>query len=178
MKWTGPVTATRRAGLDVITHSPDQTRELGAALARRLSPGDLVLLSGTLGSGKTTFIQGIATGLGIEDQVTSPTFTLVAEYSSEGADGLVRLHHVDLYRLGDEGGDLYSFGLDEILDDPDAISAVEWPQRAGGVLPDEYLLVELVSVADTKRRVRFFGRGRNYQHLVSDLRSEAGRGRS
>ena len=172
------MTATRRAGLDVITHSPGQTRELGAALARRLSPGDLVLLSGTLGSGKTTFIQGIAMGLSINDQVTSPTFTLVAEYTGGGVDGSLQLHHVDLYRLGGESGDLESFGLEEVLDDPDAVTAVEWPQRAAAILPDEYLLVELDPVADSKRRVRFIGRGRRYQQLVSELRSEAGRGRS
>ena len=172
------MTATRRAGLDVITHSPAQTRELGAALARKLAPGDLILLSGTLGSGKTTFIQGIAAGLGIEDQVTSPTFTLVAEYGGNEPDRSAWLQHVDLYRLGGDAGDLHSFGLDEILGDPDAITAVEWPQRAVAILPKEYLLVELDAIAETKRRVRFVGRGQRYRRLVSELRTEAGRGRS
>lgn len=172
------MTATRRAGLDLISHSARQTRELGAALARRLRPGDLILLSGSLGSGKTTFIQGLASGLGVVDHVSSPTFTLVAEYAGMvDDDSAVTLYHIDLYRLESDGEDLLSFGLDEYLEDPDAICAVEWPQRAPGMLPDQWLLVELEPVADTKRRARFIGHGGRYGEVVKQLRSEASGGR-
>lgn len=171
------MTAIRRAGLDLISHSSLQTRELGAALSRKLIPGDLILLSGALGSGKTTFIQGIASGLDIDDVVSSPTFTLVAEYTGQTTDTPVRFYHVDLYRLSSDGDDLHSVGLEEYLEDPGAICAVEWPQRAPDMLPESWLLVELEPIADTKRRVRLIARGRRYDELISDLRTEAGRGR-
>jgi tRNA threonylcarbamoyladenosine biosynthesis protein TsaE len=177
LKWTGRLTATRRAGLDFISHSPQQTRELGTAVARRLQPGDLVLLSGTLGSGKTTFIQGVASGLGVADNVASPTFTLIAENAATSNGQSVTLFHIDLYRIGDDEEGLYSFGLDEVLEDPDAICAVEWPQRAPSIFPNEWLLIELEAVAETKRRARLFGRGARYESVIEQLRSEAGRGR-
>ncbi|CAN5751552.1 tRNA (adenosine(37)-N6)-threonylcarbamoyltransferase complex ATPase subunit type 1 TsaE [soil metagenome] len=171
------MTATRRAGLDLISHSSDQTRELGTALSRKLQPGDLVLLSGGLGSGKTTFIQGIASGLEVDEIVSSPTFTLIAEYAGRVSGDLVRLYHIDLYRLAGDPDELYSAGLEEHFEDPDAICAVEWPQRAPDLLPDTWLLVELESIADTKRRVRLIARGDRYDELVTAIRAEAGRGR-
>lgn len=176
MNGTAGLTATRRAGLDLISHSAGQTREMGAALARRLQPGDLILLSGSLGSGKTTFIQGIAAGLGIDKPVSSPTFALVAEYSGAVEDTPIRLYHIDLYRLSPESDDLYSFGLDELLDDRGAICAIEWPQRAATMLPEHWLLIELEPLAETKRRARLIARGERYEELVAELRSEAGRG--
>lgn len=145
-------------------------------MARKLGPGDLILLSGGLGSGKTTFIQGLAAGLAVDDIVSSPTFTLVSEYEGKAEAGPIRLHHIDLYRLEGED-DLYSIGLDELLEDRNAICAIEWPQRATSILPEAWLLIELEPVADTKRRIRFIGRGERYLDLVSELRAEAGRGR-
>lgn len=177
MRWTGRLTATRRAGLDFISHSPQQTRDLGAAVARHVQPGDLLLVSGTLGSGKTTFIQGLAAGLGVADTVASPTFTLIAEYAATSKEHSVTLFHVDLYRLSGDEDELFSFGLEEVLEDPNAICAVEWPQRAPAIFPDEWLLIELEAVADSKRRARLFGRGKRYESLIEKLRSEAGRGR-
>ncbi len=171
------LTAIRRAGLDHISHSSQQTRELGAALARRLHAGDLILLSGSVGSGKTTFIQGIASGLGIRDPVTSPTYTLVAEYAGQLGETPVRFYHIDLYRLAEESDELTSFGLEEILEDPGGIAAIEWPQRAVSLLPETWLLVELEPVAETKRRARFIAQGDRYQELIGQFRVEAGRGR-
>lgn len=146
-------------------------------MARRLQPGDLILLSGALGSGKTTFIQGLAAGLGVEDHVSSPTFTLVSEYTGEVEGASATLYHIDLYRLAPESDELLSFGLEEYLEDPDAICALEWPQRATGYLPKQWLLVELEAVAETKRRARFIARGARYDELLRELRAEAGRGR-
>lgn len=106
----------------IVTHSEAETSAAGEHLGRRLATGDVVLLYGDLGAGKTAFVRGLARGLGASpDAVSSPTFTLVQEYS-----GRVKLHHVDLYRLQPtEVGDL---GLDE-LSEGDAVVAVEWAER-------------------------------------------------
>ena len=139
--------------IDLVSSSAEQTREIGARLGRRLRPGDLVLLHGDLGAGKTTLAQGIARGLGVEGYVQSPTFTLVNEHEGCAAGGAaVTLYHLDLYRLAGEE-DLESFGFDDYLAPPDGVSLIEWPERAVGRLPDTYLLVRLEPLAEGKRRL-------------------------
>ena len=141
--------------LDLISNSAEQTRDVGARLGRRLRAGDLVLLHGDLGAGKTTFAQGIARGLGVAEPVQSPTFTLVNEHATAGLDGGgpgARLYHLDLYRLaGDD--DLDSFGFDDYLAPTDGVALVEWPERAAARLPDAYLLVRLDHLGEGKRRL-------------------------
>ena len=104
-----------------VSHSPEDTRALGRALAQRLAPGDLVCLFGGLGAGKTTFMQGLAEGLGSPEPATSPSFTLIHEHR-----GRLRLYHLDLYRLGPE--DLADAGIEEVIGS-DAVVAVEWAER-------------------------------------------------
>ena len=112
-----------------ISTGPEQTRALGEAFATRLVGADLVLLSGDLGAGKTTFAQGIARGLGVTGVVQSPTFTLIAEYPAPTVGSSGQFVHVDLYRVeGDNGID--SIGLDEYLDCDDCVTVIEWPDRA------------------------------------------------
>ena len=143
----------RGQGIDLVSSSAEQTREIGARLGRRLRAGDLVLLHGDLGAGKTTLAQGIARGLGVEGYVQSPTFTLVNEHEGRTVDGrTARLYHLDLYRLAGEE-DLESFGFDDYLAPADAVSLVEWPERAADRLPDTYLLVRLEPLAEGKRRL-------------------------
>jgi tRNA threonylcarbamoyladenosine biosynthesis protein TsaE len=106
----------------LITHSETETAAVGRDLAARLQPGDVVLLFGELGSGKTAFVRGLAEGLGIDPgEVSSPTFTIVQEYGG----GRVPLLHVDLYRL--EPKEVDDLGLDELA--ADAVLAVEWAER-------------------------------------------------
>jgi tRNA threonylcarbamoyladenosine biosynthesis protein TsaE len=136
---------------EVETRSGEETRALGERLAGILRPGDVLLLQGDLGAGKTTLTQGIARGLGIEDYVQSPTFILVAEYDGRAADGTpLRLYHLDLYRL-EGASDLESIGLGDYLEPSDGISVVEWPERASDELPDDHLLVR-IELADGERR--------------------------
>ncbi len=141
-----------RSSFDLISHSPEQTREIGSRLGRRLRLGDLVLLHGDLGAGKTTFAQGIGRGLDVTDVVQSPTFALVHEYEGwiEGQPG--RLYHLDLYRLGGEY-DLTSIGIDDYLAPPDGVSLIEWPSHAESHLPGRYLLVRLEYLDQGKRRL-------------------------
>ncbi|MCC8121295.1 MAG: tRNA (adenosine(37)-N6)-threonylcarbamoyltransferase complex ATPase subunit type 1 TsaE [Oscillospiraceae bacterium] len=108
----------------IVTASVEQTEQAGAQLARRLSPGDVVALTGDLGAGKTAFVRGLAAGLGVSQPVTSPTFTIVNEY--EG--GRCPLFHFDLYRLED-GDALFDIGWEDYLS-RGGICAVEWSERA------------------------------------------------
>lgn len=172
------MTATRQAGLDLISHSLEQTHRMGAALGRKLRPGDVLLLSGGLGAGKTSFIQGLARGLEVQGDVTSPTFTLVNEYQGKAGGEPVTLYHIDLYRLSGDADELLAIGWEEYLDDPQGICAIEWPQHAAGLLPDTWLLIEIDPIAETKRRIRLQANGPRYRELVAELRAEAGRGRS
>lgn len=166
------MTAPRRPALDVISHSPEQTRRIGTQLGRALERGSLILLGGMIGSGKTTFAQGLARGLRVSTDVLSPTFTLVSEHEGvDAGDCPVRVYHIDLYRIGG-GEDLLSVGFEEYLDDPDAVTIIEWPERARGMLPAEYITIEFSNVADTKRGITVDPRGERYRHAIEKVRRE------
>jgi tRNA threonylcarbamoyladenosine biosynthesis protein TsaE len=157
--------------LTFVTGSAEQTRALGAEIGRLLRPGDVVLLHGDLGAGKTTLTQGIAQGFGVREQIQSPTFTLVAEHEGRTATGVwINLYHLDLYRLAGEE-DLDSFGWEQYLAPVDGVSVVEWPERAGTWLPDEYLLVRLESDGADRRRVAVeaFPRNGRFCELAHEL---------
>src|SRR5438105_3584500 len=122
--------------LALHTTSVEDTRDVGAALAQLLRPGDVVALSGDLGAGKTSFVQGVARGLGSPDHVASPTFTLVRQY-----DGRIPIRHVDVYRL-DRIQDVFDLGFDELLDEG-AVVLIEWGDVIEGILPEDHLLIRL-----------------------------------
>lgn len=135
---------------DTVTRSQEDTERLAGALAATLRPGDVLLLSGPLGAGKTAFVRGLARGLGIDaDEVSSPTFTLVHEYRG----GRLRLFHADLYRLGTAGAE--DLGLDE-LGVRDGVLAIEWPDRLGhafrGAIEVAIAVVDETTRAITVRR--------------------------
>ncbi len=124
-------------------------------LAVSIQPGQVIALRGDLGAGKTTFVQGLAAGLGFAGQVTSPTFILVNEHPLPDRR---RLIHIDAYRLGNAGAvaldEAATFGLEELLGAEDAIVAIEWSERVAGALPDDYLLVEMQATSPDGRRIR------------------------
>ena len=120
----------------VQTHSPEETWALAAELANELSSGTTIALHGDLGAGKTCFIQGFAAALGIDEPITSPTYTLIGEY-----EGRLPLHHIDLYRLsGPE--EALGLGLEEYFD-ANGITAIEWAERAEGLLPPDLLHIRI-----------------------------------
>lgn len=127
-----------RIALTVVTSSADQTRALGQALGRVLAAGDLVMLSGGLGAGKTTFTQGIAQGMGVSGRVQSPTF-IVARVHANRAGG-PDLIHVDAYRIRDLD-DLETLDLDSTLDE--SVTVVEWGRGKTEALSDERLEIEI-----------------------------------
>ena len=129
----------------VETNSPEETWALAAELADELGPGTVMALHGDLGAGKTCFIQGYAAALGIDEPITSPTYTLIGEY-----EGRLPLHHIDLYRLsGPE--EALGLGLEEYFD-VDGITAIEWAERAEGLLPPDLLHIEIQADSHTGMR--------------------------
>jgi len=162
----------RRSALDVISHSPDQTRQIGFRLGRLVRAGDVLLLAGQVGAGKTTLVQGMARGLNVEGYVQSPTFALAAEHKGRtAAEERVTLFHLDFYRL--EGvQDFDTFGYEEYLDAEDGIAVIEWPERLPTSSFDEYLLIELRHLSDSKRRLVFRPNGERYDAIVEALRVE------
>jgi tRNA threonylcarbamoyladenosine biosynthesis protein TsaE len=145
------------------TTSAEHTRELGAAVGAVLRPGDVVVLAGDLGAGKTTFAQGVARALGVVDRVTSPTFTIVHEH-----DGRVPLAHVDVYRL-ESLGELHDLGFEEVVDEQ-RITLVEWGDMVARALPTDRLTVRLELVADDDERfVTFVPHGAGWHERVSAL---------
>ncbi|HXY43567.1 MAG TPA: tRNA (adenosine(37)-N6)-threonylcarbamoyltransferase complex ATPase subunit type 1 TsaE [Acidimicrobiales bacterium] len=131
--------------ISAITRGPAATRKVGEALARLLQPSDVVLLVGGLGSGKTTFVQGLARGLGVTGDVTSPTFTLCHTYP-----GRLDLVHVDLWRLARQS-EILDLGLEEELDEG-AVVVVEWGEAAEALLGDRALVVEFRRAAGEDAR--------------------------
>ena len=152
--------------VEFFSHSVAQTQRTGAALAQLLQPGDVILLEGDLGAGKTTFTKGIATGLDVTGYVNSPTFTLVNEYQ-----GRYPLYHLDCYRL-ESGREALDFGLEEYLYG-DGVTIIEWPERIQDVLPDEYIRVQLSYVNETKRVLRLSPSGQRYTKLLQEFKKKA-----
>ncbi|MGI9616619.1 MAG: tRNA (adenosine(37)-N6)-threonylcarbamoyltransferase complex ATPase subunit type 1 TsaE [Acidimicrobiales bacterium] len=130
------------------TDGAEATRLLAGALANLLVDGDLIVLTGDLGAGKTCLVQGLGPALGVDDRITSPTFTLVATY-----DGSVRLNHLDVYRL-DGPSETMDLDLPDLLED--GVTVIEWGERIDAVLPDERLVIELTfGDGDDDRNLRF-----------------------
>ncbi len=152
--------------LDLISHSVEQTRRIGARLAALLRAGDVLLLEGQLGAGKTAFTQGVAAGLGIHDYVNSPTFVLVNEYP-----GTLPLYHIDLYRL-DDPRQAIDIGIEDYIGG-DGVTVIEWPERGGEFMPEERLLIRLTYLSETKRTLRISAAGRRYTTLLNQFKQEA-----
>lgn len=123
----------------------------GRVIGAWLRPGDVLLLHGELGAGKTTLAQGIAAALGVREAIQSPTFTLVVEHQGRRlGEGRVLLNHLDLYRLtGPE--ELDSLGYEQYIDRDDAITLIEWPERASGWLPESYVLISITYLPPGRR---------------------------
>ena len=157
--------------LETVTVSPDETRALGEALGRALEAGDVVLLEGGLGAGKTVFAQGLARGLGLRGAVKSPTFTLVHEHHAKAWPGArTDLAHLDLYRLP-EGATLLDLGLDEFLEH--GVVAAEWGARLAADYPEHVRVTLAETGAEGTRSVRIEGAGRRGLARLSAL--QAGR---
>ncbi len=155
--------------LNFESRSPAETRRLGRTLAAQLRPGDVLLLQGELGAGKTCFSQGIGAGLRVKEPVKSSSFVLVNEYS-----GRLHVYHADLFRLEDPR-EVFELGLEENA--TDGLLLVEWPDRAPRELPPHHLLVSFDVTDHTSRRITYEPHGERYDSLLRDLVKEKPRGR-
>jgi len=149
--------------LKLISHSPEETRHLGELLGKLAQPGDIYLLSGNLGVGKTCLTQGIAWGLGSQDYALSPTFVLMRELK-----GRLPLYHIDLYRL-DRIEEVSDLGLDDYLYGQ-GLCVIEWAEKGLGVLPAEHLLIKIEYLSDTERSFLLIPHGKSYEKLLSRLK--------
>jgi tRNA threonylcarbamoyladenosine biosynthesis protein TsaE len=146
-----------------LSRSPVDTRALAARLGAHLGSGDVVALTGELGAGKTEFVRGLATGLGVPGEaVASPSFALAYEYQ-----GRLTLVHLDLYRLSEISPEFLP-DLEDYLTGPQ-VTAVEWAERLGSLIPQEYLEVVLVITGEQERDITFTGHGPRGEELISYL---------
>ena len=150
--------------VEFFSHGPDQTRRVGMRLGALLRCGDLICLSGELGSGKTTLVQGIARGWGSLDSISSPTFVLVNGYRRPDQQ---ILHHLDAYRMQSS---LEAEELDLTLMLEQGPLVMEWPERIASVLPVDRLWVAMRWVADEQRGMVFTMHGDRYQTMLADFR--------
>jgi tRNA threonylcarbamoyladenosine biosynthesis protein TsaE len=156
--------------LDFISHSPAQTRRFGARLGVLLQVGDLICLEGELGTGKTCWVQGIGQGTGVVEPVTSPTFTLIAEY--QPPPPAPRLYHIDPYRLGTPVDEALALGLDDYLGG-DGVCIIEWADRIRSILPEERLWITLRHLDVSKRGIVIRATGLRFGELLNRFRESA-----
>ncbi len=150
--------------LEVTSNSPQETQRYGQRLGELAEPGDIYLLVGNLGSGKTCLTQGIALGLDIQDYILSPTFVLIRELQ-----GRLPLYHIDLYRM-ESMEEVMELGLENYLNGQ-GVSVVEWAEKGLSIFPEENLLIEIDYLDDTARKLRFKPRGQRYLELVKEFKN-------
>jgi tRNA threonylcarbamoyladenosine biosynthesis protein TsaE len=151
------------SSFEIISKSPEQTQELGKCIGELAQPGDVFLLVGQLGAGKTCLTQGIAWGLDIQEYTLSPSFVIMRELY-----GRLPLYHIDLYRL-DRIEESMELGLDDYLYGK-GVCVVEWAEKALSILPTENLRININYLADTERSFQFKPSGQHYHEIVAKLR--------
>ena len=150
--------------LELTSHSPEQTQKFGVRIGELALPGDIFLLVGSLGTGKTCLTQGIAWGLGIKEYTMSPSFVIVRELY-----GRLPLYHIDLYRL-DHLEEIVELGLDDYLYG-NGVCVVEWAEKGLSVLPTEHLLIQIDYLSDTKRSFQLKPHGKRYLEITAQLKA-------
>lgn len=151
------------SSLEMVSHSPEQTQKLGVRIGQLALPGDVFLLVGDLGTGKTCLTQGIAWGLDIKEYALSPSFVIIRELY-----GRLPLYHIDLYRL-DRIEESMELGLDDYLYGR-GVCVVEWAEKALSILPVERFLIKISYLSDTERSFQMEPSGQRYLQIVAQLK--------
>lgn len=147
--------------IEIITNSEERTKEIASTLGSYVKSGDVITLEGDLGSGKTTFTKGLAAGLGIKRNVTSPTFTIIKEYN-----GRIPLYHMDVYRLEHSDEDI---GFTEYFDG-NGVTVVEWAKFIEDFMPNQYLVIKIEVIDDTSRKIICQSNDQHYDQLLEQLK--------
>lgn len=137
---------------EIISKNPQETQEIARRILSHLKKGGVVALQGELGSGKTTFAQGIARALGITQRVVSPTFLIRKEYSIPAKNNIRKLYHLDLYRL-QSAKEVDAIGICEIMNEQDALVLIEWPEKIIESLPTSTIHIIFEYIDDTTRKI-------------------------
>lgn len=145
----------------LISNSKEETREIAKKIASSLNRGDVILLKGDLGAGKTTFVGGVAKALGIKDDVISPTFNIMKCYF----DGRIPLYHIDAYRLENQNIEI---GLDEYIEG-DGACFIEWPDYISSLIPDEKLEITILNLGESKRQITISSINERFFSLIRSL---------
>lgn len=148
--------------LKLTSHSPEQTQYLGTRFGKLAQAGDIFLLMGELGTGKTCLTQGIAWGLDVKEYAFSPSFVIIREYH-----GRLLLYHIDLYRL-DHLEEIVDLGLDDYFYG-NGVCVVEWAEKALTTLPPENLLIKLTYVSETRRSLHLEPKGKRYSQILEQI---------
>jgi tRNA threonylcarbamoyladenosine biosynthesis protein TsaE len=135
-----------------ICSSPQETKDLAVSLAEHLVGGDVLLLTGNLGAGKTLFLQGLAQGLGVYDRVVSPTFNILKIYKTKGNSRVKVFCHIDAYRLN-SGKDLQALNIGEILADKNMVTAIEWSENVQDIFANNYIKINIEPINEHNREI-------------------------
>lgn len=148
-----------------MTNSPEDTGHLAELVGQKIREGTVLCLEGDLGAGKTLFVQSLARTLGVEGDVTSPTFNLMNVY-----EGICRIYHFDLYRLETEE-ELEDIGFYEYTEEPEGIVVIEWPDKFPDSLPEDYVLVRISRTSETgmERQLEFSSVGEKNEGFIKEL---------
>ena len=146
-----------------VTNSPEETAHLAELAGQKIREGTVLCLEGDLGAGKTLFVQSLARTLGVEGEVTSPTFNLMNVY-----EGICRIYHFDLYRLENET-ELEDIGFYEYTEEPEGIVVIEWPDKFPESLPDDYVEVHIERIGEKSRQFEFASIGEKNQKVIKEL---------
>ena len=146
--------------MEIISNSSENTKKIAREFSKKLNPGSILAFYGNLGAGKTTFIQGLAEGLGYKGRVFSPTFIFVRPYkiseqkaeNSQHKSAIKTLYHIDLYRI-EKATDLKTIGIQEFLEDKEAISAIEWAEKIDKFLPKNAMKIMITPLSPTERKI-------------------------
>jgi tRNA threonylcarbamoyladenosine biosynthesis protein TsaE len=149
----------------ILTHSAEQTQRIGERLGNRARAGDLFFLEGELGAGKTCFAQGLGRGLGIVEEINSPTFILANEHRG----GRLTLYHLDVYRVH-SADEAIGIGLDDYLSS-DGVCVIEWAEKIRTALPAEGLWIAFRHVDENSRELKFTATGKRYVDLLNELKN-------
>ncbi len=151
--------------IKLTSKSDEETKRIGEKITKKLFKGSLVTLTGDLGAGKTTITKGIAKGLGIEDEVNSPTFNILKCYFNKN----MNLYHIDAYRLEDVNGENKNIGLEEVIEG-DGVCVVEWPMFIKEFLLDDYLNIDIHLLNDDTREIKITSHGKKYDQILSEIK--------